>query len=71
MTRTHQEPDPVDMVYGTLSLDVSTDEAVQALRGESDLVRDTFIRYLIDEPSAEGARGSTVQTLDEDIQQKK
>jgi hypothetical protein len=34
MTRTRQEPDPVDAVYGTLSLDVNTDEAVRALRGE-------------------------------------
>jgi hypothetical protein len=29
--------------------------------------RDPLIRYLIDEPPAEGASGSTVQTLDEDI----
>lgn len=29
--------------------------------------RDPLIRYLIDEPPAEGAGGSTVQTLDEDV----
>jgi antitoxin PrlF len=29
--------DPVDAAYGILSLDVSTDEAVRALRGEPDL----------------------------------
>jgi antitoxin PrlF len=28
--------DPVDAVYGILRLDVSTDEAVRALRGEPD-----------------------------------
>ena len=28
--------DPVDAVYGILSLDVSTDEAIRALRGEPD-----------------------------------
>jgi AbrB family looped-hinge helix DNA binding protein len=30
--------DPVDAVYGVLSLDVSTDEAIGALRGEPDAV---------------------------------
>jgi hypothetical protein len=29
--------------------------------------RDPLIRYLTDEPPAEGAGGSTVQTLDEDL----
>jgi hypothetical protein len=29
--------------------------------------RDPLIRYLIDEPPGEGAHGSTVQTLDEDL----
>jgi AbrB family looped-hinge helix DNA binding protein len=28
--------DPVDAVYGILSLDVSTDEAIRAMRGEPD-----------------------------------
>jgi AbrB family looped-hinge helix DNA binding protein len=28
--------DPVDAVYGILNLDVSTDEAIRALRGEPD-----------------------------------
>jgi antitoxin PrlF len=28
--------DPVDAVYGILSLDLSTDEAIRALRGEPD-----------------------------------
>jgi AbrB family looped-hinge helix DNA binding protein len=28
--------DPVDAVYGILSLDMSTDEAIRALRGEPD-----------------------------------
>lgn len=27
--------DPIDAVYGILSLDVSTDEAIRALRGEA------------------------------------
>jgi hypothetical protein len=31
------------------------------------LAHDPLIRYLIDEPPGEGARGSTVQTLDEDL----
>ncbi len=30
-------------------------------------VRDPLIRYLIEEPPAEGTAGSTVQTLDQDI----
>jgi antitoxin PrlF len=30
--------DPVDAVYGILSLDVSTDEAIRALRGRPDAV---------------------------------
>ncbi len=30
----HREPEPVDTVYGTLSLDVSTDEVIRALRDE-------------------------------------
>ncbi|HUB37004.1 MAG TPA: AbrB/MazE/SpoVT family DNA-binding domain-containing protein [Solirubrobacteraceae bacterium] len=30
--------DPVDAVYGILSLDVSTDEAIRTLRGEPDAV---------------------------------
>jgi antitoxin PrlF len=30
--------DPVDAAYGILSLDVSTDEAIGALRGEPDAV---------------------------------
>jgi antitoxin PrlF len=30
--------DPVDAVYGILSLDESTDDAVRALRGEPDAV---------------------------------
>lgn len=30
--------DPVDAVYGILSLDVSTDETIGALRGEPDAV---------------------------------
>lgn len=29
--------------------------------------RDPLIRYLVDEPPAEGSDGSTVQTLDEDL----
>ncbi|HWY17105.1 MAG TPA: hypothetical protein VNY27_00175 [Solirubrobacteraceae bacterium] len=29
--------------------------------------RDPLIRYLIDEPPADGVGGSTVQTLDEDV----
>jgi hypothetical protein len=31
------------------------------------VARDPLIRYLIDEPPAEGAHDSTVQTLDEDL----
>ena len=31
------------------------------------LAHDPLIRYLIDEPPGEGAHGSTVQTLDEDL----
>ncbi len=31
------------------------------------LARDPLIRYLIDEPPAEGSHGSTVRTLDEDL----
>jgi AbrB family looped-hinge helix DNA binding protein len=30
------EDDPVDTVYGILNLDVSTDEAIQAMRGEPE-----------------------------------
>jgi hypothetical protein len=30
-------------------------------------VRDPLIRYLLEEPAAEGADGSTVATLDRDI----
>jgi hypothetical protein len=31
------------------------------------LARDPLIRYLIDEPPAEGSHSSTVKTLDEDL----
>ncbi len=32
-----------------------------------NLAHDPLIRYLIEEPPAEGTHGSTVQTLDEDL----
>jgi AbrB family looped-hinge helix DNA binding protein len=35
-TKTVPDDDPVDAVYGILSLDPSTDEAIRALRGEPD-----------------------------------
>jgi antitoxin PrlF len=35
-TKTVGGGDPVSAVYGILSLDVSSDEAIRALRGESD-----------------------------------
>ncbi len=37
LTKTLGGGDPVDAAYGILSLDVSTDEAIRALRGEPDL----------------------------------
>jgi hypothetical protein len=43
-------------------------ELIDAARSRRpDPARDPLIRYLIDEPPAEGAGDSTVQTLDEDI----
>jgi hypothetical protein len=43
-------------------------ELIDAARSRRpNVAHDPLIRYLIDEPPAEGAGGSTVQTLDEDV----